>query len=67
MPKMPALFASSEDLEQAEASLDVRGLVEQGVRSATRERYEFRNGQAEKTSTDYTDSTDGVSSASIKA
>jgi len=67
LPKMPALFAGAPDLEQAEQTLDVPALVEQGLRSASHERYEFRQGKTERLSTDYTDSTDGVSSASTRA
>jgi thiamine biosynthesis protein ThiI len=66
MPRMPALFASPGDLDQAEAALDVAALVRRGVESATVERYELRSGQVRKASTDYTDSPDRVSSGSTR-
>ncbi len=62
LPKVPALFADATDLEKAEASLDIPALVNIGVRSATKERYEFSEGKVKRLSTDYTDSTDKVSS-----
>ena len=67
MPKMPALFASPEDLDQAEGSLDVSALVRQGVESAVIERYELRTGHVQEVSIDFTDSTDKVSSGSIRS
>ena len=44
MPRVPALFADARDLDSAESALDVAALVQQGVKSATVERYEFRDG-----------------------
>lgn len=55
LPKVPALFADARALEAAEAGLDAGALVQQGVRAAAVERYEFRGGRVEKTSTDYAD------------
>lgn len=44
LPRSPALYARPEQLDQAEASLDIAALVEQGVRSAVLEKYEFAGG-----------------------
>src|SRR5277367_1786274 len=45
LPKNPALYASAEDLAEAEAKLDVGALVAQGVRGATLMRYEYKGGE----------------------
>ena len=39
LPRMPALYASAEDLDEAEAKLDVPALVTQGLRSTTLEQF----------------------------
>lgn len=48
MPRTPALFASAEDLEKAETTLDVEALVKRGLREATVERYEWSGGKVNK-------------------
>ncbi len=59
MPRVPALFADAAELEQAEATLDVAALVDQGVRSATKERYELSKGEVKRLeSADYADFAD---------
>jgi thiamine biosynthesis protein ThiI len=45
LPKAPALFASAEELDRAEAALDVEALVRQGVSSASLERIVYSAGQ----------------------
>jgi thiamine biosynthesis protein ThiI len=47
-PKSPALFATSEELDEAELKCDVRALVEQGLRSTLLERFRYRQGNVEK-------------------
>src|SRR2546422_11206968 len=48
LPKAPALFASPEELDEAEASLGVEELVERGIESLTLERYHYAQGIAEQ-------------------
>jgi thiamine biosynthesis protein ThiI len=48
LPRTPALHALAEELDQAEARLDVPTLVERGVETATRERYRYSGGRAEQ-------------------
>lgn len=45
LPRSPALFTRPEELDAAEATLDIQALVEQGARSATLEKYEYREGE----------------------
>ena len=45
LPRTPALFATPEELEAAEASLDVPALVRRGVESAELERFRYAAGQ----------------------
>jgi len=47
MPRTPALYASVQDLDDAESKLDVPALVEQGVRETTLERFHYRGGKIE--------------------
>ncbi len=47
MPRTPALYASAEELAEAETKLDVRALITQGVRGATLEQLHYRNGKIE--------------------
>ncbi|MFZ0619288.1 MAG: tRNA uracil 4-sulfurtransferase ThiI [Candidatus Acidiferrales bacterium] len=47
LPRVPALFAKPEELEEAESKLDIPGLVEQGVRSATLERFQYIEGRVD--------------------
>ena len=39
LPRMPALYASAEDLDEAESGLDMPGLITLGLRSATLEQF----------------------------
>jgi thiamine biosynthesis protein ThiI len=39
LPRMPALYASAADLDEAEAELDVPGLITMGLRNATMEQF----------------------------
>jgi thiamine biosynthesis protein ThiI len=48
MPRSPALYASAAELDQAEAGLNVREMVLQGLQGATLERYNFVLGQIER-------------------
>jgi thiamine biosynthesis protein ThiI len=48
MPKSPALFASPEDLDGAEAQLDVKDMVRRGVKSAVLEKFQFAANRVEK-------------------
>jgi thiamine biosynthesis protein ThiI len=45
MPRTPALYASAEELDEAESKLDIRGLTAQGVRETTVERFYYRGGR----------------------
>jgi thiamine biosynthesis protein ThiI len=47
-PKSPALFATSEELDEAELKCDVRALVEQGLQSTLLERFRYKQGNVEK-------------------
>jgi len=47
MPRTPALYASAEELDEAESKLDVPALVEQGVHETTVERFYYRGGKVE--------------------
>jgi thiamine biosynthesis protein ThiI len=47
MPRTPALYASAEELDEAESKLDIRGLTAQGVRETTVERFYYRGGKVE--------------------
>lgn len=47
MPRTPALYARPHELEEAEAKLDIAGLVEQGIRGASLERLSYTNGRVE--------------------
>jgi thiamine biosynthesis protein ThiI len=48
LPKAPALFASPEELAQAEATLDIPELVRRGLESAVLERFRYNQGQVEQ-------------------
>src|SRR5262249_55612859 len=45
MPRSPRLYASAEELDQAERRLDIAGMVLRGVAGAQREIYKLVNGQ----------------------
>jgi thiamine biosynthesis protein ThiI len=47
-PKSPALFATSEQLDFAEAQCDVPSLVERGLQSTSLERFRFKHGIVER-------------------
>jgi thiamine biosynthesis protein ThiI len=47
MPRTPALYASAEELNEAEAKLDIRALIAQGVRETSVERFYYRGGKVE--------------------
>ena len=47
LPRNPALSARSEELDEAEAKLDVPGLIAMGVRGATLERLSYAGGRVE--------------------
>jgi tRNA uracil 4-sulfurtransferase len=47
MPRMPALHASANELELAEANLDIAALVTQGVRGTTLEQFKYSGGIVE--------------------
>jgi thiamine biosynthesis protein ThiI len=47
MPRTPALYASAEELAEAEKQLDVPTLVSQGIRGASLVRFRFVNGTVE--------------------
>ena len=49
MPKTPALSASPEQLIQAEAGLDISGLVAQGLRRATVEKFSYSGDRVDVT------------------
>lgn len=49
LPKAPALFASPQQLDEAESRLDVRALIEQGVRGASLQKFKYSGGQIEIT------------------
>ena len=48
LPRTPALYASPLDLDQAETSLDVEGLVRLGLKEMRCERFRYANGRAEQ-------------------
>lgn len=47
LPKSPALFASTEELDRAEATYDWQALVSAGLRAMAVERYAFTQGRVE--------------------
>jgi tRNA uracil 4-sulfurtransferase len=51
LPRRPALYASAEELAEAEAKLDVAALVTQGLRSTTLLHYEYKGGKIEQMET----------------
>jgi thiamine biosynthesis protein ThiI len=46
--KSPALFATPEALDAAEADVNISSLVDQGIRSMSVERYRYTQGKAER-------------------
>jgi thiamine biosynthesis protein ThiI len=51
MPRTPALHATSEQLDAAEASLDMPAMVRRGVEAAVIERFRYSNGSVEQVET----------------
>ena len=51
LPRRPALYASAEELTEAEAKLDVAALVTQGLRGTTLVRFEYKGGKIEEAET----------------
>ncbi len=49
LPKAPALFATSEQLDEAESRLDIAALVEQGVRGASLQKFTYASGNVSVT------------------
>jgi len=47
-PKSPALFATTEQLDNAEAQYDARALVERGLQSTSLERFRYNQGTVER-------------------
>jgi len=47
-PKSPALFATTEQLDAAEAQCDSPALVERGLQSASLERFRYKQGSVER-------------------
>jgi thiamine biosynthesis protein ThiI len=47
MPRTPELSASAEELDRAEANLDIAELVRQGARGATLEKFAYASGRVE--------------------
>ena len=47
MPRTPALYASPRDLDAAEAHLDLKALVSQGLAGTTVQRFAYANGRVE--------------------
>src|SRR6202007_3310876 len=53
-PKSPALFATSEALDAAEASFDVASLVDRAIRTLTVVRYRYAQGKAQRLAAKHT-------------
>src|SRR5579863_9594842 len=51
LPRRPALYASAEELAEAEAKLDVAALVTQGLHGTTLMRFEYKDGKVEEAET----------------
>jgi hypothetical protein len=45
LPKSPALFASSKELETAEDGLNIEALIKLGLETVVGERYSFTGGR----------------------
>ena len=48
LPRNPALHASIEELDRAEATLDLDSLIRKGIDTAVIERYRYAEGRVEK-------------------
>ena len=49
MPRTPELSARPQELDEAEANLDIASLITQGVQGATLEKFAFTGGRVEVT------------------
>lgn len=49
LPRNPALYARADQLEEAEAQLDVASLVSEGIRATTKEEFAYKGGRVEST------------------
>lgn len=49
LPRNPALFATAQELDAAEAHLNLAALIEQGVRGATVQKFKYAGGHVEVT------------------
>ena len=47
MPRQPALYASPQDLDEAESKLDIPALITQGLRETTIEQFKYSDGIVE--------------------
>lgn len=47
LPRNPALYARADQLDEAEARLDVPALVSEGIRGTTMEEFKFKRGRVE--------------------
>jgi thiamine biosynthesis protein ThiI len=47
MPRTPALYASADELAEAEANLNIEDLVTQGIRGTTLEKFRYKGGRVE--------------------
>jgi hypothetical protein len=45
MPRHPRLYATAEELTEAESKLDIPDMVRRGVAGSERETYQFQDGQ----------------------
>jgi hypothetical protein len=61
MPRTPELYATPKSVAHAEANLDLAALIQQGVESATLERFRYANGIAEQVPSVSRDNSDSVS------
>ena len=52
MPRTPALYATTEELDRAEATLDVPSLVARGIPTAKSDRFQFVEGRVEQVNAD---------------
>ena len=52
MPRTPELSARPQELDEAEANLDIASLITQGVQGATLEKFAFTGGRVEASRAD---------------
>jgi len=45
LPRTPALYATAQELDEAESKLDIEALVTQGIRGTTLERFQYSGGR----------------------